>query len=47
MLRKTPRLMQEAARIGEVSAVEAAERIGPRFAERLAREGISVTNDAQ
>jgi len=47
MLRKTPRLMQEAARIGEAAAVEAAERIGPRFAERLAREGITVTTDAE
>ncbi|MCC0065504.1 MAG: DUF2059 domain-containing protein [Rhodovulum sp.] len=47
MLRKTPRLMQEAALMGQSVAAEAANRLGPRIAERLVREGIGVKVEPQ
>lgn len=45
LLRETPKLMQNAARIGQLAGIEAGRNAGPRVAARLQEEGITVEND--
>ncbi|MEM8577857.1 MAG: DUF2059 domain-containing protein [Pseudomonadota bacterium] len=41
----TPTVMAEGARIGQIAGTEAGRNAGPRVAERLRTEGITMTQD--